>query len=369
MKIICNKEILLNAINTVLKAVPSKTTTPILECILLKTNDSEFKMMATDLELGIETNLKNIEILENGSVALEARILSEIVRRLPDDDIEISTDEKNKTTIKCLNSEYQILGQSGDEFPDLPVIEKKSEYTLQQSKLKDLIRQTIFSVSTEETKMTLTGELIEVIDNYINIIAVDGYRVSFRKHLLSNENENIKAIVPAKSLNELNKILSADEQYEVSLYFTDKHILFDLGDSILISRLIEGDFINYNQIFTDDYNTVVTVNRKNIILCLERASLITRENKKTPLKLEIKGDKIVITSNTELGNAHEEVESTINGNELIIAFNPKYLIDALKAIDDDIINIYFNSTLSPCIIKPIESDSYKYLVLPVRLNS
>lgn len=366
MNIICNKDILLNSINTVSKAVPGKTTLPILECILLKATPSGFKMMANDLEFGIESKLKDVNIIEIGSVALEAKIFSEIVRRLPNEDIEILSDKNNLTIIKCQSSEYKISGQSGEEFPDLPEIEKKEEYTLQQSKLKNMIRQTIFSITTDETKPTLTGELLEIINGSFNLVAVDGYRVSFRSTPIKNK--DIKSIVPGKSLNELHKILSVEDNDEVSLYFTDKHILFDLGDNIVISRIIDGDFIKYDQIFSNDYTTLISVNRRNIILCLERASLLSRENKKTPIKLEIKNDKLIITSNTEIGTAYEELKIDMDGTEINIAFNPKYLIDILKAIDDEYINMYFTSSLSPCIIKPSENNEYKYLVLPVRLN-
>lgn len=368
MHFICSKDILLNSINTVSKAVSGRTTLPILECILLKSSSSGLKMMANDLELGIESRLNNIEILEQGSVALEAKIFSEIVRRLPEDNVEITSDSENITIIKCKSSEYKILGQPGEEFPDLPEVEKNLEYSIKQVDLKNMIRQTIFSISTDESKPALTGELLEIVNNSFNVVAVDGYRVSFRKSILSNDNEDLKVIVPGKTLNEINKILSSENEDMVSLYFTDKHILFDLGDSTVVSRTIEGDFIKYDQIFSNDYNTVIRLDRKNLIMCLERASLLSRENKKNPIKVEIKNDKLVITSNTELGTAYEEMEIDMDGNEMNIAFNPKYLIDCLKVIDDDDISMYFTSTLSPCIIKPIEGDDYKYLVLPVRIN-
>lgn len=369
MKIICNKALLLNSINTVSKAVSSKTTLPILECILLRATPGGFKMTATDLELGIENKLENVNIIETGSIAIEAKIFSEIIRHLPDDDVEISTDKDNLTLIKCINSEYKLSGQIGDEFPDLPTVQKNLEYTLQQSKLKDMIRQTIFSISTDESKIALTGELLEIIDNSINLVSIDGYRVSFRKTALLNENENIKAVIPGKTLNEINKILSNEDEFEVSLYFTDKHILFDLGDSTVVSRIIDGDFIKYEQIFSNDYGTIININRKNLIMCLERASLLSKENKKTPVKMEVKSNKLIITSNTELGTAYEEIEIDRQGDEIVIAFNPKYIIDALKAIDDDTINMYFTSPLSPCTIKSVNGDEYRYLVLPVRLNS
>lgn len=372
MRIICSKDILINGINIVSKAVLSKTTVPILECILLKASGNEFKMMGNDLELGIESKLKNVSIIEDGSVAVEAKILSEIVRRLPESDIEISSDENDLILIKCINSEYKISGKPGNEFPDLPVIEKNTEYIIQQCKLKDMIRQTIFSISTDESKITFTGELLEIKNDFVNLVSLDGYRVSFRKSPLSTKSDRSKdnfVIIPGKTLNDINKILSNEEEYEVSIYLTDKHILFDLGDTTIVSRVIDGDFIKYEQVFSNDYNTIVTVNRKILIMSLDRASLLSRDNKKIPVRIEIKADKLIITSSTELGTAYEELDVTTSGDEMSIAFNPKYIIDALKAIDDEKINIYFISSLSPCTIKPLEGDEYKYLVLPVRLNS
>lgn len=368
MKIVCKRNILLNAINIVSKAVPSRTTSPILECILLTADAYGFKMTANDMELAIETRLNDVEIIEAGNVALEAKIFSEMIRYLPEDDICIEVDSNNQTNIKCSSCEYKISGQAGELFPALPEVIKNLEYTLQQSQLRDMIRQTLFSVSKEETKPTLTGELLEIIDSNINLVAIDGFRVAFRKSELTNESQDIKAIIPGNSLSEINKILSNEEEYEVSLYFTDKHVLFDLGDTTIVSRVIEGEFMNYEQVFSDEYTTKVQADRKSLIMGLERAALLARENKKTPVKVDISENELEITSNTELGTAYEKLEVKTEGTEIVIAFNPKYLIDALKAIDDDIVAIYFTSSLSPCIIKPIEGDTYKYLVLPVKLN-
>ncbi len=368
MHIICAKDILLNAINNVLKAIPAKTSLPILECILLKASNGTFKLVGNDLELGIESTLDNVKIEENGSVALEAKIFSEIIRRLPDDNVDISSDERNITIIKCQNSEYKISGQPGEEFPEIEDIERNVEYTLTQADLKNMIRQTIFSISEDESKPNLKGELLEFTDKSINVVAVDGFRVSFRKTEIENNNENINVIVPGKTLNEINKILSSEEDEMVSIYVTDKQILFDLGLSKVVSRIIEGNFIRYEQIFSNDYSTKLIVNRKDIIMSMERASLLSRENKKNYIKVDIKNEKMIITSNTELGTAYEEIKIDMDGVEMCIGFNPRYIIEILKAIDDEEVSMYFSSSLSPCIIKPLEADNYKYLVLPVRLN-
>ncbi|PKM51088.1 MAG: DNA polymerase III subunit beta [Firmicutes bacterium HGW-Firmicutes-7] len=368
MQIKCNKMDLLNGVNTVLKAVSSRTTLPILQCILLQATNDELKLISNDLELGIESKV-SATIKEKGSIALEARIFSEIVKKLPDNEVTITVDENHLTTIVCEKSKFNISGQPGNEFIQLPQIEKNNSFTLKQGVFKEMIRQTIFSIAIEEIRPIFTGELLEVKNSKFNIVSVDGYRVSIREIELNHDIEDFKVIVPGKTLNEINKILSNFEDDYITIYYTDKHILFELEDSIVVSRLLEGDFPKYDQIFSKDYDIVATVDRKSTILSLERAALITRENKKNPIKIEIKNQSMIITSNTEIGNVYEEIDIKKEGNEIEIAFNPKYLIDALKVIDDELVNLQFTNALNPCIIRKIDGDDYKYLILPIRLNN
>lgn len=367
MRITCTKSDLVKGVNTVLKAVSTKTTLPILECILLVAEADNFKLISNDLEVGIESTV-DATIKQDGQIALEAKIFSEIVKKLPDNIIEINTDENNITTIKCEKSKFKITGQPGKEFPQLPDIEKNNKIVISQLTLKDMIRQTIFSIAVEETRQILTGELLEIKDNSLNIVSVDGYRVSLRKAPLSIENETIRVVVPGKTLGEINKILSTELEKDAVLYFSDNHILFDLGESIVVSRLLEGEFLKYEQTFSSDYKTMITVNKKEFLMSIERAALISREGKKNPVRIEIENDTMIITSNTELGTSYEEVKINLEGEDIVIAFNPKYLIDALKNIDEDEINIQFSSALTPCILQPTEGDSFKYLILPIRLN-
>ncbi|WP_058486401.1 DNA polymerase III subunit beta [Defluviitalea phaphyphila] len=367
MKVSCMKNDLLNAVNIVLKAISGKKTIPILECILLEGEDGYLKLTGNDLELGIESTIP-AKVEQTGCIALEAKIFSEIVRKLPEDEVKINVDSNFMTTIKCVNSEFKIAGQSGLDFPELPKIEKNQSFSLQQGTLKDIIRQTIFSVATEDTRPILTGELIQIKDKAMHMVSVDGYRVSYRKVPLSIENEEYEVVVPGKTLGEISKILTSEED-EVFIYFTDKHILFDLGESMVVSRLLEGEFLKYENSFSEDYETKIRVNRSLLLQSIERAALISREGRKNPIKIEITQDNIIITSNTELGTSREELSIQMEGKELIIAFNPKYLIDALKAIDDEEIVIQFISSLNPCIIKPVEGEDYKYLILPIRLNA
>jgi DNA polymerase III, beta subunit len=366
MKLTCDRNTLLNGINIVSKAVSNRTTLPILECILLKTYDDGFKMTGTDLELGIKTALIDAEIERPGSVALEAKIFFDIIRRVEGETVCITCDDNNAVILSCGKSEFKIMGQAGDDFPEIPTVEQSFAYTLKQKDLREMITETIFSIALDESKPQLTGELIEINGNQINIVAVDGYRISYKRALVSETKIPVKVIVPGKTLKEISKILSQDED-NVDLYITDKHILFDLQGNIIVSRLIDGDFIKYDQTFTEEFKTRVISDRSDLIASLERASLISRDARKVPVKIDIQSDKMIITSQTEMGAAYEEIKIDAEGDTLKIAFNPKYLIDALRAIEDDKISIQFNTALSPCIIKPEEGDIYKYLVLPLRI--
>ncbi len=368
MQLKCNKIDLLNGVNTVLKAVSSRTTLPILQCILLQTTDSQLKLIGNDLELGIETKV-NARIEENGSIALDARIFSEIVKKLPDNEVTIIVDGNNHTTIKCEKTKFNISGYPGNEFIQLPLIEKNNSFVISQSIFKEMIRQTIFSIALEEIRPVFTGELLEVKNQKFSIVSVDGYRVSTREAEIEEKTDDFKVIVPGKTLNEMHKILSQDEDELITIYYTDKHVLFEIDNTIVVSRLLEGEFPKYDQMFLMDYEIKANVDRKKMIMSLERAALITRENKKNPIKIEIKSNEMIITSNTEIGNVYEEIDIQKEGKEIIIAFNPKYLIDALKVIDDDYVDIQFTNSSNPCIIRKVDGDDFKYLILPIRLSS
>lgn len=365
MHIICKQELLLNSINTVLKACSTKTTMPILECILLRVKNNKITLVGNNLELGIESFL-DATIIEEGSIALEAKIFSEIIRKMPNEDIKISSTGNHMTNIVCEKSKFTIAGQPGDDFPELPEVIKTVEYKIPQFVLKDMIRQTIFSVAQEESRPILTGEMLQIKDGCFHMVSVDGYRISYRQIPISIENETTEVVVPGKTLSEIGKILSGEEEEEVTLYFEEKHILFDLGQSKVVSRLLEGEFLKYEQVFSSDFETKVVVDRKSFLMSIERAALISREGKKNPIKIEIDGDNMIITSNAELGTAREELSIELQGKEISIAFNPKYLIEALKSIDDDKVCINFISSLTPCIIHPEQGNHYKYLILPIR---
>ncbi|WP_331488199.1 DNA polymerase III subunit beta [Chakrabartyella piscis] len=366
MNLTCQKDLLLQYINIVNKAVSNKTTLPILECILLTANDNGFVLTGNDLELGIQTAAIPATILEKGEVALEARILGDIVRRVNGETMSIKVDDKNMVTLTCGSSEFTIMGQSGDEFPALPTVEQENAFVLPQNDLRDMIRQTIFSIAQDNSKPILTGELFELQQDTLHVVSVDGYRISFRKNILSQCAEPTNVIVPGKTLMELNKILSQEDE-NVSLYVTDKHILFDLGTATMVSRLIGGDFIRYAQSFTEEYKTKIILDKNEFVQTLERASLVSRDNRKSPVRFHIKENQLLVTAKSDMGTAYEEIVCEVEGDDLEIAFNPRYYIEALRSIEDEKVAIQFLASLSPATILPVDGDAYKYLILPLRM--
>ena len=376
MKVICNKSILSDNINIVLKAVSGRTTLPILECILLSAKgggegEEGFRLIANDLEMGIETKNIEADIIEEGDIALDAKVFSDIVRRAPGEDVFIETKNNNITIIKSGESEYKILGQSGEEFPFLPEVEKENGFEISSTILKNIIKQTIFSVSADESKPPMTGELFDISDGVLKIVSVDGFRISVRNAGIDNRELSSKVIVPGKTLNEINKILPSNEKSITSVYLSDKHIMFETEEATVVSRLIEGNFIDYENVFLTDCTTFLTVGCEELESSLERASLISREAKKSPVKLSINSDKSLVTvdSQTETGTFFEEVNGEIDGLSLEIAFNPRFLTDILKAVDEEKVQLLFTTPLSPCIIKSVENNDYKYLVLPLRIKN
>ncbi len=366
MKIICSKENLLNGINIVQKAVSTKTTLPILEGILLNAED-KFKLTGNDLEIGIECFVE-ADIRESGSIVINSKIFGDIVRRLPDSEVLIEVKDNNLVVVECENSHFEIKGINPNGYPALPKVDKENVLTLTQGKLKDMIRQTVFAVGSDENRPVLTGSLIEVKDNELVVVSIDGFRLALRRKMLDTEIGDFSVIVPGKTLNEISKILQAGDE-EVFIYNSNNQIVFDAQSWRIVSRLIEGKFLNYNSLLNKEFETKVIINIKEFQSSLERASLISMNDKNSPVKLSIGNDRIVITSNAELGAVREEIKVEIEGNNLEIGYNPAYLIDALKAIDEDRATIYFITTNAPCTLRPVveNNNEFAYLVQAVRI--
>jgi len=367
MKIICTKSDLLHGVNIALKAVPSKTTMSILECILIDASKSEITLTSNDMELGIETTIRGM-IKERGIVALDAKIFSDIVRKLPDNDVVIETDDKFNTKITCEKAKFTISGKSGEDFSYLPYIEKNEAVVLSQFTLKDIIRQTIFSIADNDNNKLMTGELFEIKDNMLKVASLDGHRISIRKVELKDSYEPKKVVVPGKTLQEVSKILSGDAESKVKIYFTSNHIVFDFDNTTVVSRLIEGEYFRIDQMLSNDYETKIQINKKEFLSCIDRATLLVKEGDKKPIIINITDEGMELKINSQIGSMNEEIDIDKEGRDIMIGFNPKFLIDALRVIDEEKITVYLMNPKAPCFIKN-EDQSYVYLILPVNFNS
>lgn len=367
MKLICSKSNLLNGVQTVSKAVPNKTTMSILECILIDATKGEIRLTANDMELGIETIIEG-EIAEKGIIAIDAKIFLEIVRKLPDSNITVETDSNYKMTITCEKAKFNIIGKSGEDFSYLPNIEKEDCVVISQFTLKEVVRQTIFSIADNDNNKLMTGELFDINDNILKVVSLDGHRISIRKIELKNSYEPIKVVVPGKTLNEVSKILPGDTDKDVSIFFTPKHIVFEFDSTTVVSRLIEGEYFRIDQMLSSDYETKVKINKKEFLNCIDRATLLVKEGDKKPIIINITDESMELKINSIVGSMNEDIDIEKQGKNLMIGFNPKFLIDALRVIDDEEIVIYLVNPKAPCFIKDSE-EKYIYLILPVNFTT
>ncbi|MCC5909522.1 MAG: DNA polymerase III subunit beta [Clostridiaceae bacterium] len=367
MRFICHQKQLIQSISIVQKAVSSKTTLPILKGIYIEAINNTIKLIATDLEIGIE-HITEANTYTEGSVVVDARLFSEIIKKLPSSEVEISLQDSNQLCIKCENSEFNILSYNPQDFPELPVVEENYSCEISQDLFKNMIRQTVFATSQDESRPVLTGALLEIEDGTLNMVALDGYRLALRRGKIQSHLDN-KVIIPAKTLNEINRIANNEEEENINITLTKNHGLFIIGNTKLISRLLEGEFINYKQILPGEYRSKVKANTRDLLSSIERASLLAKEGKNNLVKFIVQDHSMIITSNSELGKVHEEIHVELEGEDIEIAFNSKYFIEALKIVEDDEIYLEFTTNLSPGILKPATSQNYTYLVLPVRLSA
>lgn len=367
MKLVFSKNNLAKAVSIVMKAVPAKTTMKILECILIDATTNVIKFTANDMELGIETIVEG-EILEKGKVAIDAKIFSEIVRKLPDNEICIETDSNFTSLITCEKSKFNIAGKSGDDFSYLPIIEKDKFITLSQFTLRETINQTLFSIAMNDNNKMMTGELFEVQNNTLKVVGLDGHRIAIRNVMLEKHADDAKVVVPGKTLSEISKILSTNAEDLINIYFTNNHILFEFDHTTVVSRLIEGEYFKINQMLSSDYETKVVINKKEFLDSIDRANLLIRESDKKPIILNITDGSLEVNVNSSMGSLNEDIDINKDGKDIMIGFNPKFLIDALKVIDDEQITIYLVNPKAPCFIRDKE-ENYIYLILPVNFNA
>ncbi len=367
MHFTCNQQTLSKALNTVSKAVTTRTTLPILKGILLETTgDAQLRLSASDLDLSIEKTI-SVSISEPGAIVVSARLFSDIIRKLPNDTIEIEQLENNQILIRCMSSEFTIVGLPADEFPNIGVVLEEQSLIIEKELLKDMIKKTSFAASIDESKGIIVGVLLDLSFNHLTMVALDGFRMAVTREAMKNEKEK-KLVIAARILNEINKIITdAEQDEEISMILDEKKAVIIMEDTRIVLRLLEGEFIKYNDILPKNYNCKVLLNKHEFLESIERASLLAKEGKNNLVKFSIEEQSMEITSRSEEGNVRETVLIEKLGDNLEIGFNSKYVLDVLKVITDERIILQFNSSISPCIIKPVEGDAFEYLVLPVRI--
>jgi len=356
---------LVNALSIVMKAVSTKTSSVILESILISASDNRVVLDATDTELSIQTEVDAV-IVKAGGVVLNAKLFSEIVRKFDSTEslIELDVDNDFKTTIRCEQAVFNIMGIDPVEFIPMPKIDRDAFISLSQFSLKEVIRQTEFSTAISDINRMMGGELIDVKNNVAKFVTLDGHRMSIRNIELMGEYEDQKCVVPIKSLQEVMRIIDSDTQKNVNIYFSKDHILFEFDKTLVLSRILDGEFFRIESMLSNDYDTKVNVSRLKLQNAIEQSMILIRENEHKPMILDIENGMLKLSVNSSLGFMDAKVNIEKSGSDLKIAFNPKFLVDALKVIDDDFVNIYFTNAKSPCFIRD-DKNTYTYLILPV----
>lgn len=367
MKIISTKEELVKGFNIVSKAVPQRTPLSTLDCILIDATGSKICLYATDNELGIETIIEG-RIEEPGIIAINAKMLTEFIKSLRSEEIVIESDSSLKTKISYLNSKPifdNMVGKPADEFKRIPIIDGDPDVEITQYTLKNMILKTLFSVSDSDNNKIMTGELFDIKGDTLRVISMDGHRISIKMTEINNSVDDRKLIIPSKALSEISKIINGSMEEKVQIYASSKYVIFTFDETKVYSTLISGEFFNVDQMLSTDYTTCIKVNRQNLLDTVSRANLLVRESDKKPTIFNINDNNIQITINTQVAKFDEDVEIEKKGEDLRIGFNPKFIIEALRAIDDEEILLYFDGKISPLFIR--DEDSYLYLVLPINI--
>lgn len=367
MKFCSSTSVLNQAIANVSLAVAPKSGLQALEGILLIAKNNSVKLVGYNLELGITTTI-DARVAEDGEVVIPAKLFSEIVRKTDSDEITISCDNRFLVEIKGGASEFTILGMSSLEFPELPsVTGGQPSAKLTQKSLYSMIDQVLFAVSTNDAKPVHTGVLFVMENNEITLVAVDGFRLAMRKETIATP-QPMKFIVPGKTLSDLLKLMKENEE-EIEIAVSKKHILFTLGECCIVSRLLEGEFLDYKAAIPQDFATTVVVSTRALLSSIERTSLLISDKLKSPLKVVFQGDLIKMSCATTIGKAYDECTCAIVGDEMEMGFNNRYLLDALKNADTDMVRLELCGPLSPMKVKPLDGDSFLFLVLPMRLKT
>ena len=367
MKISCEKKELLKGINIVMKAISGKAQLPIQRSILIKAEKGGLTLIAKDNELGIETFIDCV-IDEIGSIAIDAKVFSDIVRGLDEENIVITSNENFMANIVCGRTNYNINCLDPESFELLKKFEKVNKIVIPKLLLKNAINMTIFSVAINGKNKIMSGELFKVSENKLTLVSLDGSRVSKKIVECETEGEFLEnIIIPGKSLTELSKILDDDSKTNVEIYCYNQYVSFEFDSTKILTRLIDGEYFNIDPMLNIESEIKVNVNRKDLSSLIDRSLFMIRENDKKPVVIELKESILNLSIQTAIGSLDEEIDIKKDGNDLIVGLNPKYLLDILKSVDDEFVDIYFNGSKAPCIIKDKE-ETYIYLVMPINLK-
>jgi len=362
----CEKNTLINGINTVSKALPAKSVNPICEGILFNVKNNSITLTATDNSLTIQTVIQ-AEVEEEGNVVLNGKFIAEIVRKMPDGIIKVSGNYNKGIEVTGNFSKLNISAFDSEEYPALPTVDKNNFFTVQQNELKKMINQTLFATAQDESRPILTGCLFEITKDKMVVVALDGYRLALKNSYIEDIDTPISSIIPARALSEISKIL-ADTDDLVKIYIQKSYCMTEIDETKIITRLIEGEFINYKPIIPQSLPNNAIMDRIDLLEAIDRAWLIVRENtRNNHIILRFENNKLIITSRSDTGNAYEEVNFTGDADKIEIGFNPRYFVECLKNIEDEFIKFSYSTAQSPATIKPVDGDKYLYLILPVRL--
>lgn len=365
MQVVCDGLDLSEAVLKVSRAISYKTTNPILEGIKIVADEEYVVVSATDLDLSIEKKIK-AEVKVEGETVVPGKFFSEFVRKLTKEKIELSTNDKNQLKIRYTDSESVVQCYNSLEYPSFNKIDSNEYFSLTELDFKDIINKTIFAVALDDSRPILKGVLFEIMNKKLTAVALDGYRLALCSSELKYANMNVNVIVPAKSLAEISKLLGDSEDI-INIYIQKNYLMVDLNDTKIITKLLDGDFLNYKQIIPQNFETTVVINKRQFEDALDRASLLSKIGQNNLVKFDIKENKLQISSNSDLGNVNENVNVSFKGKDLKIAFNARYFTECSRNISDEFIKISFNNSTDPCVINPIENNRYTFLILPVRM--
>ena len=367
MKFTCNTSVLADACNIIQRGVPQKSTIPATEGLYMQAKSSRLTLTGYDLEVGITTAI-DCSIESEGSVVINARLLCDILRRLPSAAVTINVDSHNLCKITSGESEFSLVGIPANDYPELPTVSGGIPFSIKQGVLRDMVKQTIFAVAVQDIKPVHKGIKFEVENNNLRLISCDGFRLAIRNEAIEYAGEDMTFVIPAKTLSEVVK-LADDDESDISLSIGKKFVLFEIGSFRIISRLLEGEFFNYKNAIPAESSTKARVNLKLILDSVERTSLLITSKIKSPVRCVFDENSIKISSATALGAANDKIPASIEGKRVEIGFNNTYLTDCLKTVDVDEVLIELSSPVSPIIVKPIEGDNFIFLIIPMRLKN